>query len=55
MPYGQKRGEKCISIDIYALRANEKTKFKQFLNIGHIKLPNQVSSCNKNNPDQIKI
>jgi len=33
MPYGQKRGEKHISIDINALRAKEKTRFKQFLNI----------------------
>jgi hypothetical protein len=32
MPYGQKRGENCISIDIYALRAKEK-KFKPFLNL----------------------
>jgi len=33
MPYGQKRGEKDISIDINALRAKEKSKIKQFLNI----------------------
>jgi len=33
MPYGQKRGEKCISIDINALRANENIKIKQFLKI----------------------
>jgi len=33
MPYGQKKGDKFISIDIYALRAKEKTKFKQFINI----------------------
>jgi len=32
MPYGEKMGEKYISIDINALRAKEKTKFKQFLN-----------------------
>jgi hypothetical protein len=31
MPYGQKKRERCISIDIYALRAKEETKFKQFL------------------------
>jgi len=32
MPYGEKRGEKCISIEINALRAKEKNKFEQFLN-----------------------
>jgi hypothetical protein len=32
MPYGQYRGKKSVSIDINALRAKEKTKFKQFLN-----------------------
>jgi len=31
MPYGQKRGENFISIDINALRAKEKKKFKKFL------------------------
>jgi len=31
MPYGQNEGEKCFSIDIYALRAKEKTIFKEFL------------------------
>jgi len=31
MPYGQKRRNEGISIDIYALRAKEKIKFKQFL------------------------
>jgi len=30
MPYGQKKGKGFISIDIYALRAKEKTKLKQF-------------------------
>jgi len=34
MPYGQKKKENCISIVIYALRAKEKIKFKQFLNLG---------------------
>jgi len=33
MPYGQKGGKGIISIDIYALRAKEKTKFKEFLKI----------------------
>jgi hypothetical protein len=33
MPYGQKRSEICIAIDINALRAKEKKKFKQFLKI----------------------
>jgi len=32
MPYGQKDGDELISIDINALRAKEKKKFKQFLN-----------------------
>ena len=36
MPYGQKRGEKRISIDINALRAKERTKPKQFLNIMNV-------------------
>jgi len=31
MPYGQKDGDELISIDINALRAKEKKKFKQFL------------------------
>jgi len=31
MPYGQNRGKKSASIDINALLAKEKTKFKQFL------------------------
>jgi len=31
MPYGQKEGEGINSIDIYALRAKEKTKFQHFL------------------------
>jgi len=33
MPYGEKRGEKLISIDIYALWAKEINIFKQFLDI----------------------
>jgi len=32
MPYGQIEVENRYSVDIYALRAKEKTKFKQFLN-----------------------
>jgi hypothetical protein len=30
MPYGQKEGNEINSIDLYALRAKEKTKLKQF-------------------------
>jgi len=33
MPCGQKKRERCISIDIYALRAKEGTKSKYFLRI----------------------
>ena len=33
MPYGQKKREEFISIDINALRAKEQTKFKQLLKI----------------------
>jgi len=36
MPYGQNKRGNGFSIDIYALRAKEKTKFKQFLIIGNI-------------------
>jgi hypothetical protein len=32
VPYGQKERENCFSIVINALRAKEKTNFKQFLN-----------------------
>jgi len=31
MPYGQKERGDFISIDIYALRAKERTKFKKFM------------------------
>jgi len=31
MPYGQKRREKCISIDIYALWAKEKTDIENII------------------------
>jgi hypothetical protein len=31
MPYGQKEREKCISIDINALRAKEKQNLNSFL------------------------
>jgi hypothetical protein len=31
MPYGQKKEEKSISIDIYALWAKEKTQLNHFL------------------------
>jgi len=33
MSYGQNERGNYFSIDIYALRAKEKTKYKQFLNI----------------------
>ena len=33
MPYGQKYRERCISIDINALRAKEETNFKLFVRL----------------------
>jgi len=36
MPYGQKRRERSISIDIYALRAKEKTKLKHSIKLYQI-------------------